>query len=118
VGWGRLGNNEVQRILSNTGKKGLKWNGYPGGLYAGIPGASNQIADAFTLEEAMINSNLSNNPPHSEQWPSLAFETWKNTYATLHLWTQIVGKIWLIQTPWVNHSWQVTLYVTTLGLTQ
>jgi len=47
----------------------------------------------------------------------LAFEAWKDTYATLHLWTQIVGKIRLVQTPWVNHSWHVTLYVTTRGLT-
>lgn len=65
----------------------------------------------------MINSNLSNNTPHSEQWPSLAYEAWKDTYATLHLWTQIVGKIRLVQTPWINHSWHVTLYVTTRGLT-
>lgn len=65
----------------------------------------------------MTHSNLSNNPPRSEQWPSLAFEAWKDTYATLHLWTQIVGKIRLVQTPWVNHSWHVTLYVTTRGLT-
>ena len=65
----------------------------------------------------MINSNLSNNTPRSEQWPSLAFEAWKDTYATLHMWTQIVGKIRLVQTPWVNHQWHVTLYVTTRGLT-
>jgi len=53
----------------------------------------------------------------SEQWPDLPLEAWQDTYATLHLWTQIVGKIRLKRTPWMNHSWHVTLYVTTRGLT-
>src|ERR1700712_228900 len=53
----------------------------------------------------------------SEAWPSLPFEAWSETYATLHRWTQIVGKIRLTQSPWVNHSWHVTLYVTASGLT-
>ncbi len=52
-----------------------------------------------------------------EAWPSLPLEAWADTYATLHLWTQIVGKIRLAQTPWTNHSWHVTLYVTPRGLT-
>jgi hypothetical protein len=52
-----------------------------------------------------------------EAWPNLPLEAWKDTYATLHLWTQIVGKIRLAQTPWTNHSWHVTLYVTPRGLT-
>jgi len=52
-----------------------------------------------------------------EQWPELAFENWKDTIATLHLWTQIVGKIRLKQMPWLNHSWHVTLYVSASGLT-
>lgn len=50
-------------------------------------------------------------------WPSLPLEEWKDTYATLHLWTQIVGKIRLALMPWINHSWHVTLYVTARGLT-
>src|SRR5512143_3577179 len=50
-------------------------------------------------------------------WPELPYAAWKDTYATLHLWTQIVGKIRLAQTPWLNHSWHVTLYVTSRGLT-
>ena len=50
-------------------------------------------------------------------WPSLPFEAWQDTCETLHLWTQIVGKIRLAQTPWINHSWHVPLYVTTRGLT-
>jgi hypothetical protein len=50
-------------------------------------------------------------------WPTLALDAWSDTYATLHMWTQIVGKVRLAQSPWVNHSWHVTLYVTTRGLT-
>ena len=52
-----------------------------------------------------------------EPWPSLPLEAWSDTCATLHLWTQIIGKIRLAQTPWTNHSWHVTLYVTARGLT-
>ena len=53
----------------------------------------------------------------NEQWPPLPMDAWADTYATLHRWTQIVGKIRLAQMPWVNHSWHVTLYVTPHGLT-
>jgi Family of unknown function (DUF5996) len=53
----------------------------------------------------------------TETWPRLPLEEWRDTYATLHMWTQIVGKIRLTQTPWTNHSWHVTLYVTARGLT-
>src|ERR1700743_2977847 len=49
-------------------------------------------------------------------WPELPLHSWRDTYATLHLWTQIVGKIRLTLSPWQNHSWHVTLYVTTRGL--
>jgi hypothetical protein len=51
------------------------------------------------------------------RWPALPYGAWKDTCATLHLWTQIVGKVRLAQTPWVNHSWHVPLYVTARGLT-
>src|SRR5579863_306213 len=50
-------------------------------------------------------------------WPELPTAAWHETYATLHLWTQIVGKIRLARSPWLNHSWHVALYVTTYGLT-
>ena len=52
-----------------------------------------------------------------DTWPDLPLAAWSETYATLHLFTQIVGKMRLAQTPWVNHSWHVTLYVTARGLT-
>ncbi len=50
-------------------------------------------------------------------WPALPFADWSQTARTLHLWTQIVGKVRLGSTPWINHSWHVTLYVTSRGLT-
>lgn len=50
-------------------------------------------------------------------WPELPYSAWAETCATLHLWTQIVGKVRLARSVWVNHSWHVTLYVTTRGLT-
>ena len=53
----------------------------------------------------------------SEAWPALPLEEWQDTYATIHMWTQIVGKIRMAQSPRVNHSWHVTLYVTACGLT-
>jgi uncharacterized protein DUF5996 len=50
-------------------------------------------------------------------WPSLPLEAWKDTYATLHMWTQVVGKIRLQLTPKLNHWWNVPLYVSSRGLT-
>ncbi|WP_074493177.1 DUF5996 family protein [Mucilaginibacter polytrichastri] len=50
-------------------------------------------------------------------WPQLDYQQLKETIATVHMWTQMVGKVRLIQTPWINHSWHVTLYVSPIGLT-
>jgi hypothetical protein len=50
-------------------------------------------------------------------WPPLPLDAWRDTYATLHLWLQIAGKVRLARTPPVNHSWHTTLYVTPRGLT-
>ena len=52
-----------------------------------------------------------------DAWPSLPLDAWADTYATLHLWTQIVGKVRLALAPHVNHWWQVPLYVGARGLT-
>jgi len=49
-------------------------------------------------------------------WPELEYHGWRATLATLQLWTQVVGKLRLTLTPWVNHGWQVPLYVTSRGL--
>jgi hypothetical protein len=66
------------------------------------------MADAKIKEEASGGM---------EAWPSLPLEEWEDTRATLHMWTQVVGKIRLAQTPLVNHWWNVPLYVTARGLT-
>lgn len=50
-------------------------------------------------------------------WPELTIADWDDTRATVHMWTQIVGKIRTTQMPWINHSWHCTLYVTPHGLT-
>lgn len=57
--------------------------------------------------------------PGSNQprWPEIAYSDWQDTCQTLQLWTQIVGKIRLRKSPWINHSWHVTLYVTPRGMT-
>ena len=52
-----------------------------------------------------------------EGWPPLPYDSWKDTYATLHMWTQIVGKVRLTLTPRLNHWWNVPLYVSARGLT-
>ena len=52
-----------------------------------------------------------------ESWPALPLEAWQDTYATLHMWTQIVGKVRLAQSPLVNHWWEVPLYISARGLT-
>jgi len=62
---------------------------------------------------------MSNAPQASPQvpWPELPTAAWRDTYATLHLWTQVIGKIRLVRSPWLNHSWHVALYVSARGLT-
>src|SRR5580658_5158760 len=49
-------------------------------------------------------------------WPELPLAAWQETYATLHMWTQVVGKVRLVLTPLVNHWWEVPFYVTSRGL--
>jgi uncharacterized protein DUF5996 len=51
-----------------------------------------------------------------DRWPALTYDDWKDTYATLHMWTQVVGKIALAQAPPVNHSWAVAFDLTARGL--
>jgi Family of unknown function (DUF5996) len=65
----------------------------------------------------MADSSAGSADERNEVWPSLPLAEWKDTYATLHMWTQVVGKIRLVQSPHVNHWWQVPLYVTARGLT-
>ncbi len=55
--------------------------------------------------------------PHPDAWPELSLAAWQDTYDTLHMWTQIVGKIRMTLTPLINHYWNATLYVSARGLT-
>ncbi len=63
----------------------------------------------MTVQDEIISGN--------ETWPPLPLEAWQDTCTTLHMWTQIVGKVRLAQAPMLNHWWQVPFYVTTRGLT-
>lgn len=56
-------------------------------------------------------------PSNATRWPELPYFAWNDTRDTLHLWTQIVGKIRLTHEPWLNHSWHVPLYMTARGMT-
>src|SRR5215470_19337269 len=51
-----------------------------------------------------------------DRWPALPYDAWRDTYATLHMWTQIVGKVALAQAPPMNHSWSIAFQVTPRGL--
>jgi hypothetical protein len=53
----------------------------------------------------------------TQVWPSIPYESWKDTCATLHRWSQVLGKVRLKGTPWLNHSWHATFYLTSRGLT-
>ena len=61
--------------------------------------------------------NASTARAERDLWPELPFEAWRDTYATLHMWTQIVGKVRLALSPNINHWWGVPLYVNASGLT-
>ena len=71
--------------------------------------------DFLSREFKGDNVNIANVNP--KLWPELPLDAWKDTYATLHMWTQIVGKVRLALSPKINHWWQVPLYVTERGLT-
>ena len=55
-------------------------------------------------------------PAVSSAWPELRLDAWRATYATLHMWTQIIGKICLALTPRTNHFWNIAFQVTARGL--
>src|SRR4051812_44080165 len=59
----------------------------------------------------------SHNRSTGADWPELSYAAGHDTWSTVHLWSQVVGKVRLVQTPWTNHSWHVPLYVTVRGLT-
>ena len=67
-----------------------------------------------SLKESSVTQTISDN---AECWPALSLDSWRDTCDTLHMWTQIVGKVRLKLTPLVNHWWNVPLYVSARGLT-
>lgn len=68
-------------------------------------------------QEAVIRASTERGQMKISNWPELHYEAWSDTCRTIHLWTQIIGKIRLSKMPWANHSWNSTLYVTERGLT-
>lgn len=65
----------------------------------------------------MNTKNTTRQDENMERWPALPFHEWKETSETLHMWTQVVGKVRMSLSPHINHWWQVPLYVTARGLT-
>jgi hypothetical protein len=74
------------------------------------------FADSRPVAHIAVERGYHRRMPH-ERWPALPYGAWKDTYATLHMWSQIVGKIALAQAAPVNHSWGIALDVTARGLT-
>jgi Family of unknown function (DUF5996) len=97
--------NAVMRESADPGTKNFAQN-------------ANPLSDAALLPagggEALMQQD---SVDRDETWPALPYAAWRDTAANLHLWTQVIGKVRLACTPWLNHAWHVALYVTSRGLT-
>ncbi len=80
-------------------------------------GCSGEFADRLSISSIPTKISCRDKQMENKPWPTFPFDEWKETCATLHMWTQVVGKIRLALSPWTNHSWHVTLYLTARGLT-
>src|SRR5260221_2083154 len=87
------------------------------------PGTAHQTGTTEHVAEAggeandmMRNDSSQSSHQIGERWPALPYAEWRETYQTLHLWTQIVGKVRMELSPHLNHWWHVPLYVTSRGL--
>jgi hypothetical protein len=89
--------------------------------------ADERRSDDERLDEAIDETFPASDPPantvetgiqprNGDEWPALPYDAWKDTYATLHMWTQVVGKIALARAPTMNHSWGIALHPTARGL--
>jgi hypothetical protein len=67
------------------------------------------------MEQNMKDAIKTQHKDRVEHWPALPYEAWRDTCQTLHMWTQIVGKVRLELSPFLNHWWHVTLYVSPVG---
>jgi hypothetical protein len=81
----------------------------PAGFLRGIRLSVEQEELKMSVAKTILNP--------SEDWPELPLSAWADTYATLHMWTQVVGKVRLALSPKVNHWWEVPFYVSPRGLT-
>src|SRR6185312_3180021 len=80
-------------------------------------GGRGGVRYAAIPEPATMSETDQHDDRPANAWPPLPLAQWQDTYDTLHMWTQIVGKVRLAQTPLVNHWWNVPLYVDARGLT-
>jgi hypothetical protein len=69
------------------------------------------------VEQHLENTSNTQQGGPAERWPALPYEAWRDSCQTLHMWTQIVGKVRMELSPFLNHWWHVTFYVTPRGLT-
>src|SRR5215467_9558690 len=69
------------------------------------------------VEQHMEHTSNTQHGERAERWPALPYDAWRDACQTLHLWTQIVGKVRMELSPFVNHWWHVALYVTPRWLT-
>src|SRR5262249_30628645 len=72
---------------------------------------------AMLMSQRVEGTSPPPGPTDATAWPALPFDAWRDTCATLHLWTHVVGQVRRAQSPWTNRPWHVTLYVTPRGLT-
>jgi hypothetical protein len=84
---------------------------------ADLAGPDPAVSQTGRRIDGLMTETTSNKTASSQNWPSLRGDEWTASRDTLHMWTQVVGKIRLAHAPMVNHWWQVTLYVSPRGLT-
>ncbi len=75
------------------------------------------FAPGSATQKGRVGEGATRSLGKAGQWPALPLQDWNDTRATLHMWTQVVGKIRLALTPLINHWWNVPLYVNARGLT-
>src|ERR1041385_8602419 len=102
-------------VIERPMRKGLR--GICGGSLRNAERGSARSSRARQCAVAAAAKPFHDRRMADSRWPELPYAAWKDTRDTLHLWTQVVGKVRLALTPWLNHSWHVALYVTARGLT-
>src|ERR1700678_1220519 len=107
----------LSRIIDSMRTKCRRWESIrPAGPAPTIP-TWVRIGAFLTYQSIIVSVELEEMATNLDPWPELPLAAWKDTYDTLHMWTQIVGKIRMTLTPLINHYWNATLYVSARGLT-